>query len=84
VESLEEHRSHGANSPFNMSIKSIEWLGMYEAGKLLVKSEWMRDEVVRIYKVPTDKIRIVSPTSATWLKAILETYNNVAEGGAPK
>jgi glycogen(starch) synthase len=84
VESLEEHRSHGANSPFNMSIRSIEWLGMYEAGKLLVKSEWMHDEVVRIYKVPTDKIRIVSPTSATWLKAILETYNNVAEGGAPK
>ena len=83
VESLEEHRSHGANSPFNMSIKSIEWLGMYEAGKLLVKSEWMRDEVVRIYKVPTDKIRVVSLTSANWLKAILETFNNVVEGRIP-
>ncbi|MFZ0966021.1 MAG: glycosyltransferase, partial [Candidatus Bathyarchaeia archaeon] len=42
VESLEEHRSHGANSPFNMAIKSIEWLGMYEAEKLIVKSDWMR------------------------------------------
>lgn len=83
VESLEEHRSHGANSPFNMSIKSIEWLGMYEAGRLLVKSEWMRDEVVRIYKVPTDKIRVVSLTSANWLKAILETFNNVVEGRIP-
>jgi hypothetical protein len=83
VESLEEHRSHGANSPFNMSIKSIEWLGMYEAGRLLVKSEWMRDEVVRIYKVPTDKIRVVSLTSANWLKPILETFNNVVEGRIP-
>ena len=76
VESLEEHRSHGANSPFSMSIKSIEWLGMYEAEKLLVKSAWMRDEIIRIYKVPTDKIKVVPPKSANWIKEILETYRN--------
>jgi glycogen(starch) synthase len=84
VESLEEHRSHGANSPFNMSIKSIELLGMHEAGELLAKSEWMRDEIVRSYKVPADRIRIVPPKSASWLKEILETYKNVAEGRAYK
>ena len=39
-----------------MAIKSIEWLGFYEAEKISVKSEWMRDEVVRIYKVPKEKI----------------------------
>jgi glycogen synthase len=77
VESLEEHRSHGANSPFNMSIKSIEWLGMYEAEKLLVKSEWMRDEIVRIYKVSMDKIKVIRPKSANWIKDILETYGNL-------
>ena len=76
VESLEEHRSHGSNSPFSMSIKSIEWLGMYEAEKLLVKSEWMRDEIVRIYKAPTDKVRVVQPKSANWIKEILETYRD--------
>lgn len=76
VESLEEHRSHGANSPFNMSIKSIEWLGMYEAEKLLIKSAWMRDEIIRIYKVPTDNIKVVPPKSANWIKEILETYRN--------
>jgi glycogen(starch) synthase len=74
VESLEEHRSHGANSPFNMSIKSIEWLGTYEAEKLLVKSEWMRDEIIRIHKVPTGKIKVIQPKSAGWIKDILETY----------
>ena len=76
VDSLEEHRSHGANSPFNMSIKSIEWLGTFEAEKLLVKSAWMRDEIIRIYKVPTDKIKVVPPKSANWIKEILETYRN--------
>ena len=80
VESLEEHRSHGANSPFNMSIKSIEWLGTYEAEKLLVKSEWMRDEIARIYKVPTAKIKVVQPKSANWIKEILETYRNSRPG----
>jgi glycosyltransferase involved in cell wall biosynthesis len=76
VESVEEHRSHGANSPFNMSIKSIEWLGTFEAEKLLVKSEWMREEIIRIYKTPTGKIKVISPKSANWIKDILETYRN--------
>jgi hypothetical protein len=78
VESLEEHRSHGANSPFNMAIKSIEWLGMYEAEKLILKSEWMRDEVFRLYKVPLEKMNVISPTSANWGKNILEVYKSVA------
>jgi len=80
VDSLEEHRSHGANSPFNMAIKSIEWLGMFEAKRLLVKSEWMRDEVVRVYKVPTEKIGVIPKESTTWIKDVLETYRNVAGG----
>jgi len=84
IDSLEEHRSHGANSPFNMAIKSIEWLGMYEAKKLLVKSEWMRDEVVRVYKVPVEKIGVIPKESATWIKEILETYRNVTEGEGSK
>jgi hypothetical protein len=59
-----------------MSIKSIEWLGMDEAEKLLIKSEWMRDEIVRIYKVSMDKIKVIRPKSANWIKDISETYRN--------
>jgi glycosyltransferase involved in cell wall biosynthesis len=81
VESLEEHRSHGANSAFNMGIKSIEWLGMYDANVLIVKSEWMRDEVVRIYKVPTEKIEVIPPDSASWISDVLEAFRSVAGGG---
>lgn len=82
VESLEEHRSHGANSPFNMAIKSIEQLGMQETKRLIVKSEWMRDEVIRLYKVPAEKITVIKPDSASWIDNILETYKNVARGGS--
>jgi glycosyltransferase involved in cell wall biosynthesis len=81
IESLEEHRSHGANSPFNMAIKSIEWLGMYEAEKLIVKSEWMKDEVYRLYKVPLEKIEVIQPKYADWIKNILEIYQDAVGGG---
>jgi glycogen(starch) synthase len=80
VDSLEEHRSHGANSPFNMAIKSIEWLGMYEAGKLVVKSDWMLDEVFRVYKVPLEKIVVVSPKSGGWVGRVLGVYASVVGG----
>lgn len=82
VESLEEHRSHGANSPFNMAIKSIEWLGMYEAKKLIVKSEWMREEIFRLYNVPLVKVKVIPPKSVSWIKEILETYKDAAQGEA--
>jgi hypothetical protein len=84
VESLEEHRTHGANTAFNMAIKSIEWLGMYDAKRLIVKSEWMRDEVVRIYKVPTEKIEVILPDSANWMEGMLGTYRSVAEVGGSR
>jgi hypothetical protein len=83
IESLEEHRSHGANSPFNMAIASIEWLGMYEAKALLVKSEWMQQEVYRLYKVPQEKVKVIHPKSEDWLNNILETYKNVAGSRTP-
>jgi len=67
-----------------MSIKSIEWLGLFEAKKVVVKSEWMRDEVVRIYKVPVDKIKVIEPKSKTWMKDTLETYKSVGGGALPK
>ena len=83
VESLEDHRSANSNTPYNMSIKSIEWLGFYEAAKVSVKSKWMRDEIVRIHKVPEDKIIVISPSETTWIKDVLKLYKTVA-GGASK
>jgi glycosyltransferase involved in cell wall biosynthesis len=80
VESLEAHRSHPGNTPYNMAIKSIEWLGFYEAQKVCVKSEWMRDEIIRIYKVPKEKIFVVSTAPDSSIKEILALYSDVAGG----
>ena len=77
VESLEDHRSPNLNTPNNMSIKSIEWLGFYEAKKVSVKSEWMRDEIVRIYNVPKEKVTVVSPNTVSWIKDVLRLYSCV-------
>jgi glycosyltransferase involved in cell wall biosynthesis len=80
VESLEDHRSPAMSTPFNMAIKSIEWLGFYEAEKVSAKSEWMRNEIVRIYKVPIEKIKVVLPNTNSWMKEVLELYNATAGG----
>jgi len=80
VESLEDLRSHGADSSFNTAIKSIERVGMCEAERIVVKSEWMRDEVIKRYKVSKDKIKVTLPKTSTWMKDILESYNSVVEG----
>jgi hypothetical protein len=84
VESLEDHRSQTANTPYNMAIKSIEWLGFYEAAKVSAKSEWMQNEIVRIYKVPKEKIKIVLPSSDSWMKEVLELYKTVSGGFGEK
>ena len=80
VESLEDHRSPKADTPYNMAIKSIEWLGFYEAKKVSVKSEWMRNEVVRIYNVPKEKIEVVASNANSWVTDVLELYKTVAGG----
>jgi glycosyltransferase involved in cell wall biosynthesis len=79
VESLEDHRSPNASSSYNLAIKSIEWLGFYEAKKVAVKSEWMKDEVIRLYNVPPDKISVISPESETWINDIMKFYYTIGD-----
>ena len=84
VDSLEDHRSHEANAPYNMAIKSIEWLGFYEAAAVTTKSEWMRDEIVKIYKTPKEKIHVILPSSSSWIADILNVYAQATSGDAKK
>jgi glycosyltransferase involved in cell wall biosynthesis len=78
IDSLEDHRSHGVDTPFNMAIRGIEWLGFYEAKKITVQSEWMQNEVIRLYKVPKEKITLVKQNADSWVKDIIDIYNEVA------
>ena len=77
VESLEDHRSQGLNTSYTLAIKSIEWLGFFEAEKISVKSEWMRDEVIRIYKVPKEKIVVIPTDPDSWIADVLKLYKSV-------
>jgi glycosyltransferase involved in cell wall biosynthesis len=79
VESLEDHRSPNAISSYNLAIKSIEWLGFFEAERISVKSEWMKDEINRIYKVPKEKITTIATDPEVWIEEILKLYNSVSE-----
>ncbi|MCL2358739.1 glycosyltransferase [Candidatus Bathycorpusculum sp.] len=79
VESLEDHRSPTAQSSYNMSIKSIEWRGFYEATKVNVKSQWMKEEIIRIYNVPPEKIAVAPTNQDTWTSNILKLYNSAGE-----
>ncbi len=79
VESLEDHRSPNANASYNMAIKSIEWLGFFEAAAVCVKSEWMKEEVVRIYNVPKEKISVVPRDPKYSVTEVLKVFTKVAE-----
>lgn len=81
VDSLEDHRSPGANLPFNMAIRGVEWLGFYEAQKVTAKTEWMQTEINRIYQVPKEKIKVITPNTNAWVKNVIETYKATAKGG---
>jgi hypothetical protein len=61
-----------------MAIKSIETLGINESARIIAKSEWMRDEIARIYGAPKEKICIVSPKSSTWIADVTECYKEAA------
>lgn len=80
VDSIEDHRSKNANNPYNMAIKSIEWLGFYESDKVSVKSKWMKNSIMKIYEVPSEKIEVLGANSSLETKAIRRIYNTIARG----
>jgi glycogen(starch) synthase len=80
VESIEDYRSPAANTPYSMAIKSIEWLGFYEAKKVSVKTESMKDDIIRIYQVPREKIIVVNPEVNSWMKELLTLYKTISGG----
>jgi ribosomal protein S24E len=76
--SLENHRSHGASSPFNESIKAIERKGIQAASKLIVFSKFLKDEIIRIYSASEDKICVMNLDEDIGSQSA-EIYNEVLE-----
>jgi hypothetical protein len=57
-----------------MAIRGIEWLGFYEAAVVVAKSDWMRDEIIKIHNVPREKIKIVPHNANGWINNVLKLY----------
>ena len=77
IDSLEDHRSPGSIAPLNMAIKGIEWLGFYEAESIISKSEWMKNEIIKIHSVPKEKIKVIAPYTDKWIKTEIQTYKSL-------
>jgi len=84
VESLEDNRSQKANTPYNMAIKSIEWLGFYEADKIIVKSKLIENDIMNIFNVPKEKIKILESDLQTNFKNIRKIFNGISGGSEKK
>jgi hypothetical protein len=63
-----------------MAIKSIEWLGFYESNKVSVKTKWMKNAIMKIYEVPSEKIEVLGANSSLETKAIRRVYKTIARG----
>lgn len=74
VDSIEPHRSRNSGAPLSLSIRSIESLGVSEAVRIIVKSEWMRQELKNYYNASDELIEMVSPISGSYVDGILATY----------
>jgi len=82
IDSLEDHRSHGSNAPLSLSIKTLESLGVNEAERIIVKSDWMKYEVSQRHRAPLEKIKVVLPNSHSWIDEILTVYERKLKVGA--
>ena len=74
IDSIEPHRSRNSGAPLSSSIRSMESLGTSEASRILVKSEWMKQELKLYYNTSEDMIDVVSPDAESWIDSILVAY----------
>lgn len=84
IESLEDQRSQKGNTPYNMAIKSIEWLGCYEADKISVKNNLMKNKIIQTYDVPENKVDILGANIASNIEGIKKILKILKRGERKK
>ena len=53
--STEASRSSNSKSPESAMVEALEWWGSFEAARVIAVSGWMKEEVVSLFKVPSEK-----------------------------
>jgi len=59
VHSTEVGRAQGLHSPDSFCINGIEWWAMYEADRVIVCSESMKNEICGHFNLPLDKVDVI-------------------------
>lgn len=59
VHATEVGRQRGLHNPAQVHISETEWWLCYEACRVIVCSRYMRAEVQGVFKVPSDKVRVI-------------------------
>lgn len=77
LNTIEDHRSGYASTPYNLAIKHIERYGVLEADKVITGSENMKLEVSKTYGVTGDKIQVVPSFDVELASKLIDIYMNV-------
>jgi glycosyltransferase involved in cell wall biosynthesis len=59
VHSTEVGRAQGLHSPDSFSINGIEWWSNYEADRVIVCSQSMKDEICNHFNIPVNKVDVI-------------------------
>ena len=59
VHSTEIGRAQGLHSPDSFSINGIEWWSAYEANRVIVCSQSMKDEICNHFNIPEKKVDVI-------------------------
>jgi glycosyltransferase involved in cell wall biosynthesis len=59
VHSTEVGRAQGLHSPDSFSINGIEWWSTYEANRVIVCSQSMKDEICNHFNIPEEKVDVI-------------------------
>jgi glycosyltransferase involved in cell wall biosynthesis len=59
VHSTEVGRAQGLHSPDSFSINGIEWWSNYEANRVIVCSQSMKDEICNHFNLPQSKVEVI-------------------------
>jgi 1,4-alpha-glucan branching enzyme len=82
VDSIEPHRSRDSGAPLSSSIGGIESLGISEAARTLVKSDWMKQQLKQYYGTSDGMVEVVSADTERWIDEILAAYQKRLEVAA--
>lgn len=59
IHATEYGRNHGLHDPWQHFINDVEWLLGFEAWRVITVSQYMRDEIFRVFHLPPDKVRVI-------------------------